>query len=268
MAAAVISYARAAFVKKSTGSCYLRDKQNHLYVKNRTTGQTTFWKCKSFRSTLCKGKAVTIESDEDPDWVYIKSTSEHNHESSIADIRSIEAVEAAITTAKSQPLVPPRAVFGDITSQLDSSNNVLRTTQAAVTKKIQRRRKGSGNEAPPAPLNFKEAIVNMPEQLKLTKGGDPFLLYGGPKTTIQDDADFPDMESDDFPDDMKMMTIFMSPIGKEILLMSTCWFMDGTFKTAPEPFYQVRQYVLFHPLEFDQNPFTYKPPNLDIIIIL
>ena len=59
---------------------------SEISVKNRTTGQITFWKCKMFRTTLCKGKAVTIKSDEDPDIAYIKSTSEHNHESSIADI--------------------------------------------------------------------------------------------------------------------------------------------------------------------------------------
>ena len=90
MAAAITSYAQAAFVKKSTGTSYLRDKQNHLYVKNRTTGLTTFWKCKMFRTSACKGKAVTVQSEEDPEIAYVKSTSEHNHESSIADIKSIE----------------------------------------------------------------------------------------------------------------------------------------------------------------------------------
>ena len=60
---------------------------SEISVKNLTTGQTTFWKFKMFHTTLCKGKAITIKSDKDTDIAYIKSTSEHNHESSIADIR-------------------------------------------------------------------------------------------------------------------------------------------------------------------------------------
>ena len=116
MAVAIKSYARAAFIKKSTGTSYLCDNQNHLYVKNRTTGPTTFWKCKRFRASSCKAKAVSIQSDEDPDIAYIKSTMEHNHDSSISDIKSIEAIEADVSTAKGQPLVLPRAVFGDIVS--------------------------------------------------------------------------------------------------------------------------------------------------------
>ena len=137
-------------------------------------------------------------------------------------------------------------IKGRASGTQDSTHNIITTSlrdireQSAIylpkldslKQTIRRARKRSLN-VPPEPESFKSPVI--PEGYKKTNKGDNFLQY----------------DSGTNSEDQRIL-IFGTTSNIEMLSTSNIWLADGTFKTAPNLFYQL--YVI-HALKGGPNIF-------------
>ena len=87
------------------------------------------------------------------------------------------------------------------------------------------RTKRNKQNYPPSPKTLGDVDTNFPEWLGKTITGEKFLLYRGPI----DDGNYRSPN----------VWTFVSNAGLRLLIDNGVWSVDGTFKVAPKPFYQV-----------------------------
>ena len=126
----------------------------------------------------------------------------------------------AVTT----PSLKPRAAFMDLSNTMMRAGGSMGTYKpVALAKQLQRDRAIS-KKNPRAPKSFLDLMDLLPDRLKVTSDRKPFLKFAGPVSTQ------PDAPS---------MLFYMSAHGAARLEGARTWFLDGTFKTAPQLFKQV-----------------------------
>ena len=132
--------------------------------------------------------------------------------------------------AVANPRLKPRDAYADLSnSVLEAGGSLGSYTAKAFARTIQRDKRGSRN-VPKLPRNFEELEAAFPEELKRTSDGQAFLVYSGPVSKKNGAA---------------KMLLFMTARGVGRLESSLTWYLDGTFRSAPKPFAQVRKQKIF-----------------------
>ena len=142
----------------------------------------------------------------------------------------LEGVKRARDNAVANPRLKPRDAYADLSnSVLEVGGSKVSYNAKALARTIQRAKRGSRN-VPKLPRNFEEMEAAFPEELKCTSDGQAFLVYSGPVSKKNGAA---------------KMLLFMTARGAGRLEGSLTWYLDGTFRSAPKPFAQVRKHNLF-----------------------
>ena len=227
---------------KKVGVSYLVNEDNHLYSRvynKKEDGKTrTLWKCIVNNIPKCPATATTKkERDVDKEILSSLGKNEHNHVADLSKLLKLQQVAKAKSDAVEQTALSPRTVFGNLANNIEAKGEVVPIKYSTMARAMSRVR-SKLDARPKAPTCYKDAIDNLPEELKILMDGSQFLLYAGEVSEENND--------DTAPDDPTMM-IFLTFHGAERLRVSKTWLCDGTFKSAPAPFMQV--YIIFAQME-------------------
>ena len=183
---------------------------NHLFVKEKTSGKKTIWKCNQFYTRKCHARVHTNNES------IIKRLGEHNHAEDIARVEAAKAInitkEKVITTQETTHCIITQAyigVFQAVAGQLPTPQNLKRNIQNAR------------NVIAQVLANLVSLLeLSIPSKYRITHSNEPFLLF----------------DSDDGSD-----KIIIFPTLRNLQLLSNIsnWYADGTFKTAPPLFNQL-----------------------------
>ena len=195
------------------GFRYRRKKEN-LHSVN--------WICATKQK--CKGSATTIVNPKDGA-VVIERT-EHSHDPDPAACEIFRARGTMKEEAVSNDTEPPRRIISDTVVNMSQEGRSRLPTQNNLKKAIRRKRNKAG-ALPPNPFNAD--LIVLPDRYKTTTDGRRFLLWDN-----QDDVD--EMEEEDLP---PRILVFATDRCLDLLKNNGHWLFDGTFKTAPDCFYQV-----------------------------
>ena len=130
-------------------------------------------------------------------------------------------------TLQIQNAIKRRAIDTDETAQQIISTAVTNCSEAAaaqlpplchIRRGIRRVKKDAGN---PIPIPQNLQTMEIPEEYTVTHRDEPFLLY------------------DSGIDSPARILVFSTETNLRALTTTGHWFADGTFKTAPELFYQI-----------------------------
>lgn len=176
------------------------------YVYRRAKTSQTNWRC---GRNNCAGR---VRFD---DTQYIIVT-EHNHapnpEQMIAN-----AFKSKISSGAVLSHDPPRRIINEALLNVDKHDGTAVPNYPSSQRTIERKRKRN-DIALPSPTSFND--VNIPDELRVTNGGQRFLLY--------------DNEACDH-----RLIILAADGCLDRLSNSEHWHCDGTFKLAPQLFYQL-----------------------------
>ena len=216
----------AKYYNARAGSVRLIDQNNYTYTKEKEIGAKTYWTCSKYRDNAiqCKARAVTNNEEN----VIITLTGTHtNHGSELMIIKTKLIVNEAVSRSAENPNVGPRRYLGEIQNKVDETNAniayVLPSLQA--TKQAIFRARKKNNPTPKKPNTLDEVLEQFPKDLKFTSDQGLFLRFGG---WISEE-------------EQTLGLIFFSENGLMMMKNSKTWFADGTFKTAPSLFAQVKQ---------------------------
>ena len=92
----------------------------------------------------------------------------------VMDVRHLEEVSKAQKKAVENKELKPRSLFGDISNNLAKEGIIVRSSEMAVIRSVQRARRAAGGQWP-LPKSFREAIRFLPDQLCYAISGD-FLI--------------------------------------------------------------------------------------------
>lgn len=188
--------------------CY----QGYLYIRQKDLANgAVAWECDKRRRESCTAR-LKVRGEE-----LIAQLNEHNHGPD-ASRKQVLDVKATIKR---------RALDTEETPQQIISTAVANVTESAAAqlppirhiKRGIRRYKNNAGHALPIPPTPQTMVI--PEKYKVTNSDEPFLLY------------------DSGIDSPNRMLIFSTETNLRALTTTGHWFADGTFKVAPELFYQV-----------------------------
>ncbi|CAF0775449.1 unnamed protein product [Adineta steineri] len=185
-------------------------KQDQLlldgYCYRRAKSSETTWRCSK---NNCAGR---VRFDN----IKYVSITDHNHapnpEQTIAN-----EFKSKISNSATISHDPPRRIIHEVLLSIDKNDGTAVPTYSSSQRTIERKRKK--NDLPlPSPKSLSE--IQIPDELKLTNGGQRFLLY-------------------DNGDVDHRMVILSSDDDLDCLSNSDHWHCDGTFKMSPQLFYQL-----------------------------
>ena len=207
----------ARVIKSERGSDMLVDEMQYMYHRHskNNSGTIIYWECSLRKQKKCKARLHTKTLIEDVE--ILKYVNEHNH-SATKDV--VEAKSAQITLKatsatshqSSRVLVSQAAAtFNEATlSQLPSVSTISRSVQKWRQKKA---------NFPAVPMSRTGYAI--PQEFTVLDSGERFLQY------------------DSGLNDENRMLIFVTAMRMEDLKRFPNWAIDGTFKVAPEIFYQL-----------------------------
>lgn len=142
---------------------------------------------------------------------------DHNHAPNPA-ANEMETVKAKMRQRALDGMGRPRHVIQQTTSGISLEAASLLPSYAASQRMIERKRKRNyvGNAAPRS-----RQEIAIPDELLRTTRGDNFLLW------------------DSGPEDENRIIVFGTERNMDLLEENRHWFVDGTFKVAPELFMQL-----------------------------
>ncbi|XP_031348427.1 uncharacterized protein LOC116174627 [Photinus pyralis] len=159
----------------------------------------------------CKGRIKIVDENE------VSIITEHGHAPNPEENDAAKSIfnmrRRATTTAEA-----PRRIVHDITSQLSLAASVQMPTHRALRRTIQRARKRS--QQPYGTLST-VADIRIPDALMTTTRNMDFLLW------------------DSGDDDEDRILMFGTATNLSLLHQHQNWHVDGTFKVAPELFFQL-----------------------------
>ena len=204
----------------SKGKPKMVDNHEFVYYHNNHTNKVDYWLC---AKSGCKSRLTTRRSTGN----LASTIPTHDHGNNLLK-RKVESIEEA-TLKRMLPTssVTPRLVMTNITNKVleEAPNGLPSISSAGALKSKLWRAKNKLNPMPKLPHTHKDIMdIDFPEKLRTTKDGQDFL-------TLQSWVDENELSS---------ILVFLSTPGAEILKRAPVWLMDGTFKTAPEPYKQVK----------------------------
>ena len=203
------------------------------------------WRCVDEK---CKGR---IHVDGGSSW---KTVTDHNHvpQPAVADVKKI-LYQIRERAGSSNDI--PRRIIQESCVGLSTEPTALLPKYTSIQRNVQRNRRKEG-QAIPAPTTVTD--IEIPEWLCKTHNGDNVLGY------------------DSGVDDPDRFFVLCTPKNLKLLKENKHWCADGTFKVAPNLFYQVhvihiiregRVYPMFYALLQNKSQETYKR-LLDVLLYL
>ena len=198
------------------GQCLM--EMGFSYTSHRIRGNIVQWQC--VQTSVCSARIHTQNQ------IVIKRIHEHNHESN-SSIFHCSKVKTVINRRAFDTQDSTHNILTSSLRDVSEQSAVCLPKLDSLKQTIRRARKRALN-VPPEPERFNTLVI--PESYKKTNKGDEFLQYDS-GTNIEDQ-------------------IFGTASNIEVLNTSNIWMADGTFKTAPNLFYQL--YVI-HALKGGPN---------------
>ncbi|XP_050519261.1 uncharacterized protein LOC126893282 [Diabrotica virgifera virgifera] len=187
--------------------------QEYFYHRVRSTPNgRTYWTC----GESCGGSAITIGDGNDGENVIIRRVHNHGPSHKIGPM----TVQHKIREAASSSHYTPRDVVNTALEGISDDTKVhlpQLTSMQKMVRKVRRR----NQVIPRVPHSFRELII--PNELRRTKTSIPqdFIL------------------SDTGIDDQNRIIIFGCTLDLTRLIQCDTWVVDGTFKSAPNLWYQL-----------------------------
>ena len=197
-----------------------RDKLNYdghvyNYDKNAKSGGVvcgTLWKCESKTSRRCPGRA-RLQND------CVTISTPHNHEALVMN-EEISRYRSYIKQKFEETLEPAHIIMSNA-SEILSKTATVKLPPIHHTKRRGQRIRAKANGTLPEPKD-RASVPNIPEKFQVTKRNEAILQYdSGPESGNN------------------RMLLFSSNEG--IMTIKDCHHLvgDGTFRAAPEVFYQL-----------------------------
>ena len=209
------------------------------YQKSRAVNGRVYWVCKKSYRKECTGRAVTSDpADGEPVEVFKESV--HSHAPNVDENSAEQLAKSLKRKAEEHPEQPPAQLLCQELQGVEDKVLSQLPSQPALVRAMQRIRR---KELPAAPRKL-EDVGEIPERYQKTLVGEQFLLHdSGPPDCQRDDADDSpeDTDAEDEPTQpvRPRVLVFATRKNIELLCDSSVWFIDGTFKTAPNIFTQI-----------------------------
>jgi len=168
---------------------------------------STSWRCVE---PNCRGRLKEFVGNEE-------MVTEHNHAPNIAKINAVKCV-ADMRTRAGNGVEKPRQIIQQSTNGLALESTNLLPSYTASQRAIERTRK---RKHQPYPTPVTVADIDIPAALRTTSRNTNFVMW------------------DSGADDAGRLLMFGTEDNLGILDQHRHWFVDGTFKVAPELFLQV-----------------------------
>ena len=187
--------------------------QGYVYVKQKNlAGRVEAYECEMRRNLKqCKAKIRIIGND------VVGMSNEHTHAPDTGRPEALRVREAIKHRAIETVETPQQIITQGIDNISDQAAVKLPAIRH-IRRGVRRHRQLAGQPLP-APQNRDEIII--PNEFQNTSSGERFLLY------------------DSGAGDQNRQLIFCTQRNMDILMNSTDWFCDGTFKVVPGLFYQL-----------------------------
>ena len=167
------------------------------------------WRCVK-KNDKCRGRLYTLDGS-------LKSvTQPHNHDADIADCE-VRQVLSQVHDLAATTVTPNHRIYCSVTGPLSQDARVRLPSEEAVKKQAQRARRKE-NPKPRAPTTLAE--LDLEEDDCMSLAGETMLLF-------------------DNKEDERRIIIFGTAKNLRILGNSLSWYVDATFSSSPQLFYQL-----------------------------
>ena len=204
-----------------------QDNNGYNYHFNRKTEKVKYWRCTQ------NGCSVRLASRISSSQLVGENLPEHDHTTNLMKRKAKEVEVEVIKRFASVSGSKTKSMLCEISNKLLSSSqpntlSAMRTCSALKSALLQEKNKI--NPLPTLPKTFSDIMsTDIPTKLSLSADGKEFLITNAWINV----------------NELESMMVFMSDDGADILRRAPTWMVDGTFKVAPDPFYQVKYiYVL------------------------
>lgn len=187
------------------------DEDSHVYVLNNSNKDETiqYWTCE--RKVCCRAK-IHVSNDR-----IIRHVGEHTHGPNVDAVKANTLINDMVKQAETTQNSTRNIISSAVSTQEDGVLASL-PSKSTISRRIQRARRRV-NPCPPIPTARNG--FSIPDSYTITTDGRRFLMY------------------DSGVDDHERILIYSSDEHMDAMVRNTNWFIDGTFKCAPEIFYQV-----------------------------
>lgn len=179
----------------------------YFYVRDRITDDCIYWKCEEFK-TKCRGRVIDRGNKliKKGDHIHPGRPEQVEVRQSLSEIR-----ESARKTEH-----PPQLIISTVCANVHERTQTLLPSISSMKRTV-RNIRAKGNHYPAAPSSLGE--LQIPDDYRVTSNGTMFLLYDS--------------------EDEERIIIFGTQKLMQLLKDASVWYIDGTFKTVPQLFYQL-----------------------------
>lgn len=222
------------------GSQQAEDPNGFRYHLNRKLEKVTYWRCSK---KDCNVRLISRNSSSKLDGEVLPH---HEHTTNILKDQAKTVEKAFIKKYATLPRSSTKAMLCEISQNILGSsqpNALYSMSSTAANKMALLREKRKLNPLPPLPKNYSDVLsAAIPSTLTNTADNTEFMILNC------------------WTNDMELegLMVFLSDVGADILRRSPVWMLDGTFGTAPAPYYQVKIYfkVCFFIILYNTNTFV------------
>ena len=186
--------------------------ENNIYIKQKVLSNgAVCWECNQRRTAnTCKAK-IHVLNDQ-----VIRRVNEHTHNGNSATVEASK-IRSQMKKRARETEEPPQQIISIAVGLINDQASAAMPAVHHILRDLRRQRQRKGNPLPcPQDTRF-----DIPDEYQVTTDGKPFMMY------------------DSGPGDGNRIIVFATEENIELLAHSPTWFMDGTFKTAPELFFQL-----------------------------
>jgi len=210
-------------ITTTRGSKQAIDANGFKYFLNGPrTGKVAYWRC---TKKDCTGRLISRLSTSK---LVGESLPQHDHSTNILKSMAKQEEKNIIKKHASLPMTNNKMMMSEISKNLLSSshpNTHFSMSTTAALKMALYREKKKLNPLPPLPKTFQDVMNTViPSSLTNTADGTEFMILNSWINDLEEEA----------------MMIFMSDVGADVMRRAPIWMMDGTFFSAPTPYYQVK----------------------------
>ena len=214
---------------------------NAVYLGYRYSrdGKPTSTHKQAWRCVLrtCKGRMHTVDGN------LLSCTQEHNHSGDLADCEA-KATLSSIKEIAASTRTPNHIIYAQTTGSLSQATR-LRLPSAVACKKAAQRSRRKADPLPKAPGSLSEIELTVDDCLSMA--GQSLLQF-------------------DNEDDALRIIVFGTADSIQSLERSKSWYIDGTFDSCPQHFYQLITIHAEFPSSSPQDDNTWCYPCLWILL--
>ena len=182
-----------------------------MYVKQKVLKNgSVCWECDQRRNKFaCKAKLHVLDDQ------IIKEINNHTHAVNRGEVQASKVRQEMKKRAR-ETEETPQQIISNAVAHLNDHAAVTMLAVHHIRREIRRQRKRAGNQV----YVPQDRFFDIPPEYQQTAAGEAFLLHD---TGNGDDR----------------ILVFATNENIQLLAESQSWFMDSTFKTSPELFFQV-----------------------------